>query len=197
MAKKAEDLVQNVKIRQYKNSFVLSWEQPGARFHVHCDAEHQIRGESLIYKNPPTGVDRYTEGYFQTRRLAAFAGNNARMFVAARQIADRDGLWQAAIDTYRAEQLAEGVNHIRAGIAHAKNAAGAQLFAALSALVYQLERSNAVDDHGHAISQLKTLGIAREALTAAKPTTEVKAAWLELYGRDAIDAAIKEESSND
>lgn len=90
-------------------SIALHWEEPGARFHVWCDANGKPRDE-YIYKNCSLELNRGDAGYFNTRMLdpakpvnvarIARALEQAGPFETARDVAH----WVALIEAEQADK---------------------------------------------------------------------------------------------
>lgn len=174
-----------------KMTFSLGCETDDARFHVWCNAEHKA-GDTL-YKNPPHGIAVRALGWYSARHLRAETKASAVIIDAMMDFADANNLWQQAIDAEQARQNAEAIQHIRAGIAHAKRDAGEQLHTATKMLLQLVRdlmpgiRHLALQDY-QIVNEAPLAGEA--ALAAAEPSEKLKAAWLKAYGQAVIDIAL-------
>ncbi len=93
--------MENVKVTNHGDiyeHFALSWEHGGARYHI-WDNEPKV-----LYKNPPNGTVHRGPGYFPTRQLKSDAKVNAAMVAKAREIAQREHLYEKAEEDKQREQ---------------------------------------------------------------------------------------------
>jgi hypothetical protein len=70
----------------------------------YCSRDNAFTGSMTLYRNPPLNSDgkplgRYDDGYFQTRHLNAEAAANKDRVAEALRIAERDGMFEAAVKT--------------------------------------------------------------------------------------------------
>ena len=145
-----------------KMRFSLHWEQPGCRYHVWCDAGH--KPSDTMYKNPPHGVEHHEPGDFDTRHLRASAKANAEMLAVAIFVANRDSLWQKALDKVKAETLHENADKIRMAIdSNQRSNFNGRIVAALTAIVVAAERAQDLEQH---------IIEGRSTLDALKPDAE-------------------------
>lgn len=77
------------------------------RYHVWLRDPYTFAHEGVVYKNPPRAVKYKEPGYFDTRRLDAWASGNHAMITDAVSIAQRNDLMNKAIAAKRAELEAE------------------------------------------------------------------------------------------
>lgn len=53
----------------HSSQYAVKWEANGARFHVWMRGPGEIGNDLIVYKNPPLGVQRRAENWFETRRM--------------------------------------------------------------------------------------------------------------------------------
>lgn len=94
-------------VKDFREQFPLSCEFEGARYHVWVRADTLELASDVLYKNPPTKLDRRHPGYFATRQLKASTKFGRWLVHAMREeMRARNLLEQAKEEARRAEEAA-------------------------------------------------------------------------------------------
>lgn len=112
------------------DSFSVSCEFDGARYHFWMDLQTQEPGD-ILYKNPPLGLARSDPGYFDTRTLT-MSGAIGRTIVPA-MLAAVPVLLPLAMEAEKQKKAAEEAEHQEAIRIRRIKEAGPKLLDALNA----------------------------------------------------------------
>jgi hypothetical protein len=101
--------IENVHVttQSYSQSYCLSWDAKGARYHVWLNRETRGLQDNTLFKNPPLGVEHRGPGYFPTRRLDASKQSGTEMIALAWEAATTLDLFALAEKTCKIEQEQE------------------------------------------------------------------------------------------
>jgi hypothetical protein len=145
-----------------RSPYALSCECDGAAYHIWLDRETRVPKDNKLYKNA-IAPDNYRTRHLRTdsafgKELVRLMLDEAKahdLFLRAERkvLEDRE---KEAQQTAEAARIARIKEH------------GIELLAALKELSRQVEISNAIDDHGHALKNLKALHDARDAIQKAE-----------------------------